>query len=177
MHAICHIILIERRWYCACAKNSQCKDQVRKGFLNQTNSFKSTFRKSHIANQLYNIQWRIQDFPDGGLPTSMMGRQPIIWPFFPENCMKMNEFGPRGWGGGLKGLRVPDPTDPPIIIDFDVPHYSFPKLFRKVCHTHCVIYLRFHFLRFHFKCNLNRQLPLHVVDPGVLTSPSLCFTT
>ena len=29
------------------------------------------------------------------------GRQPIIWPIFPENCMKMKKFRARG------GVRVP----------------------------------------------------------------------
>ena len=44
------------------------------------------------------IQWRIQDFPQGGAPTP---RSAIIFQFFAENCMKMKEFGPPG------GARVP----------------------------------------------------------------------
>ena len=43
------------------------------------------------------IQWRIQDFPQGGAPTPKIA---IIFQMFAENCMKMKEFGP---GGG----RVP----------------------------------------------------------------------
>ena len=42
------------------------------------------------------IQWRIQDFPQGGAPTSKIA---IIFQIFAENCMKMKEFGPRGGGG------------------------------------------------------------------------------
>ena len=34
------------------------------------------------------LQWRIQDFLEGV-------RQPIIWQFFAENCMKMTEIGLR----------------------------------------------------------------------------------
>ena len=43
-------------------------------------------------------QWRIQDFPQGGAPTSKIA---IIFQIFAENCMKMKEFGPPG------GARVP----------------------------------------------------------------------
>ena len=42
-------------------------------------------------------QWRIQDFPEGG----------IIFKLFAENCMKVKEFGPRG---GVPGTLL----DPPI---------------------------------------------------------------
>ena len=28
--------------------------------------------------------------------TAMMGCQPIMWPIFPQNCMKKKEIGPRG---------------------------------------------------------------------------------
>ena len=37
------------------------------------------------------------------------GRQPIIWPIFPENCMKMKKF--LGQRGGRTSLR---PLDPPM---------------------------------------------------------------
>ena len=37
------------------------------------------------------LQWRIQDFPQGGAPTP---KSAIIFQFFAENCMKMKEFGP-----------------------------------------------------------------------------------
>ena len=50
------------------------------------------------------MQWRIQDFPEGGGPTP---KSVIIFIFFAENCMKMKEFGPQG------GARVPGaPLDP-----------------------------------------------------------------
>ena len=39
------------------------------------------------------LQWRIQDFPQGGVPTSKIA---IIFQIFAENCMKMKEFGPPG---------------------------------------------------------------------------------
>ena len=39
---------------------------------------------------MHHLQGRIQDFS--------WGRQPIIPPYFPENCMKMKEIGPRGDG-------------------------------------------------------------------------------
>ena len=46
-------------------------------------------------------QWRIQDFPDEGPPTSKMGEPTYHLAIFsPENCMKMKEFGPRGGGAG-----------------------------------------------------------------------------
>ena len=44
------------------------------------------------------MQWRIQDFPQGGAPTPKIA---IIFHIFAENCMKMKEFGPPG------GARVP----------------------------------------------------------------------
>ena len=54
-------------------------------------------------------QWRIQDFPDGGggrqLPR--WGAELLFNHFFPKNCMKMKELGPRG--GGAR-----DATDPPL---------------------------------------------------------------
>ena len=43
-------------------------------------------------------QWRIQDFPQGGAPTSKIV---IIFQIFAENCMKMKDFGLPG------GARVP----------------------------------------------------------------------
>ena len=39
----------------------------------------------------HRLQWRIQDFPEGGAPTP---KSAIIFQFFAENCMKMKEFGP-----------------------------------------------------------------------------------
>ena len=48
------------------------------------------------------IQWRIQDFPQGGAQTPKIA---IIFQMFAENCMKMKEFGPRG--GGRASLAPP----------------------------------------------------------------------
>ena len=39
------------------------------------------------------MQWRIQDFPQGGAPTPKIA---IIFQIFAKNCMKMKEFGPPG---------------------------------------------------------------------------------
>ena len=42
---------------------------------------------------------RTHDFPDGGGGYPKGGeRQPIIWPNFAGNCMKMKKTGPRGQG-------------------------------------------------------------------------------
>ena len=37
-------------------------------------------------------------FPRGGGANSPGGRQRMILPYFPENCMKLKEFGPPGGG-------------------------------------------------------------------------------
>ena len=46
------------------------------------------------------VQWRIQDFPQGGAPIPKIA---IIFQIFAENCMKMKEFGPRGGGARVPG--------------------------------------------------------------------------
>ena len=52
---------------------------------------------NHDNNRYCSImQWRIQDFPEEGAPTLQGGRQHTILPNFPENCMKLKEFGPPG---------------------------------------------------------------------------------
>ena len=43
-------------------------------------------------------QWRIQEIPDGKVPTPKWGRQPIILVNCSENCMKMQKNGLRGEG-------------------------------------------------------------------------------
>ena len=53
------------------------------------------------------VQWRIQDFPQGGAPTPKIA---IIFQIFAKNCMKMKEFGPPG--GGARPWRPP--LDPPM---------------------------------------------------------------
>ena len=47
------------------------------------------------------FQWWIQDFPEEGALTLKGGCQPIIWPIFPKNCMKMKKFWAR------RGARFP----------------------------------------------------------------------
>ena len=60
---------------------------------------------------MFCLQWRIQDFLEGGAPIpGGGGRQNAIWPIFPENCMKMKKNWPRGGGG--RPLRFP--LDPPM---------------------------------------------------------------
>ena len=44
------------------------------------------------------MQWRIQDFPQGGAPTPKIA---IIFQIFAENCMKMKEFGSPGGRASL----------------------------------------------------------------------------
>ena len=48
------------------------------------------------------LQWRIQDFPEGGREPSRGG---VNMPNFPENCMKSKEFGRPG--GGVRPSRPP----------------------------------------------------------------------
>ena len=48
--------------------------------------------------------------PQGG------GANLLFCPNFPENCMKMKEFGPRG--GGARPWRPP--LDPPMTIDYKI---------------------------------------------------------
>ena len=64
--------------------------------------------KFHSSHACKHLQWRIQDFPQGGAPTP---KSAIIFQFFAENCMKMKEFGPPG--GGARPWRPP--LDPPMI--------------------------------------------------------------
>ena len=63
-------------------------------------------------------QWRIQDFPQGGALTPKIA---IIFQIFAKNCMKMKELGPPGgrpWRPPLdppmKGIKQPPPLDPPM---------------------------------------------------------------
>ena len=42
------------------------------------------------------LQWRIQDFPEVVTPTLQWGRQHTIFPNFPTNCIKLQEFSPGG---------------------------------------------------------------------------------
>ena len=62
----------------------------------------------NLANEL-SIQWRIQDFPDGGAPTPKLG---LFSNFFAENCMKIKEFLPPG------GRPFRPPLDPPMVLQY-----------------------------------------------------------
>ena len=69
--------------------------------MNQSiSSFYPTSQKFNINFRLlYIVQWRIQDFPDGGGEASTLrgkGRQPIIWPIFAQNLMEMKKIWSRG---------------------------------------------------------------------------------
>ena len=59
-------------------------------------------RITKYKNLVRFYQWRIQDFPQGGAPTT---KSAIIFQIFAENCMKMKEFGPPG--GGRASLAPP----------------------------------------------------------------------
>ena len=50
---------------------------------------------SSYRNYWIGIQGRIKDFLEEGAPTQNGGHQPIIWPNFPKNCMKI-KISPRG---------------------------------------------------------------------------------
>ena len=47
-------------------------------------------RTAHVGTS----QWRMQDFPEVGVPTLQGEGQHKILPDFPKNCMKLKEFGP-----------------------------------------------------------------------------------
>ena len=67
----------------------------------------------HVLLYLCLLQWRIQDFPEGGREPSRGG---VNTPNFPENCMKSKEFGRPG--GGVRPSRPP--LDPPMFCDIFV---------------------------------------------------------
>ena len=48
-------------------------------------------------------------FPQGGGANSPGGRQHTILPIFPENCMKLKEFGPPGGGAARPKFYYVDP--------------------------------------------------------------------
>ena len=50
-------------------------------------------------------QRRIQDFPEKGALTPKRRHQPIIWPIFQKNCMKIKKFWTRGRHTSLAPLR------------------------------------------------------------------------
>ena len=53
-------------------------------------------------------------FPRGGGANSPGGgRQHMILPNFPKNCMKLKEFEPPGWGGGARPKFYY--VDPPLV--------------------------------------------------------------
>ena len=79
------------------------------------------------------FQWRIQDFPEEGALTPKGGRQPIIWPIFSENCMKMKKF----WaGGGARPSRPP--LDPPLVSTFSLKgRYCHGAMIKNECFPLC----------------------------------------
>ena len=76
---------------------------------NQHLGFSKKRQKCTIFGSSIRVQWRIQDFPQGGAPTPKIA---IIFQIFAENCMKMKEFGP-------PGARIPG-TPPPWIRQWSV---------------------------------------------------------
>ena len=56
----------------------------------------------------YLVQWRIQDFPEGGAEGAPTLKVDVLTYFYAENCTKMKEFGPLG---GVPGALL----DPPML--------------------------------------------------------------
>ena len=75
-------------------------------------------------------------FRPGGAPTPRGGRQHTILPIFPENCMKLKEFGPRG--GVRPKFYYVDPILPCIACDvlscFHLPVFT-PHDICRLCRT------------------------------------------
>ena len=69
------------------------------------------------------LQWRIQDFPQGGAPTPKIA---IIFHIFAENCMKMKEFGSPG--GGARPWCPP--LDPPMSCNMKINAVLFSVYFK-----------------------------------------------
>ena len=77
--------------------------------LNEKHVHKETKREIlQCVNYIY-LQWRIQDFPQGGAPTPKIA---IIFHIFTENCMENERIWTPG-GGGARPWRPP--LDPPMI--------------------------------------------------------------
>ena len=67
------------------------------------------FKAQRKHNWLFD-QWRIQDFPEEGVPTPR-GEPTYDFAKFPQNCMKLKEFGP----GGERASLAP-PLDPQLLM-------------------------------------------------------------
>ena len=86
---------------------------------------------------LIHLQWRIQDFPKG---VRQLPKVLLFFNFFPENCMKMKEFGPPG------GARpwCPPPLDPPMTCAYVKTAHKFLCSCAKLLHLpFCVTCLCF----------------------------------
>ena len=58
-------------------------------------------QNAEILNFYHAVQWRIyHEISHMGASTPKFGRQlqPIIWPIYTENCMKMKKIEPKGKG-------------------------------------------------------------------------------
>ena len=77
---------------------------MKTGLINHRSTLQIIFRKQNEKNAVAD-----PDFPREGSANSPGGtRQHTILPNFPQNCMKLKEF-------GLRGARVPHaPLDPPL---------------------------------------------------------------
>ena len=52
-----------------------------------------------VVNVYWRCQWRIKDFPDGGMLVLTRGGNLLLTRFLPKNCIKMKEIDP--WGTSL----------------------------------------------------------------------------
>ena len=71
-------------------------------YKNPRDIIANQFKRKNCIGAVGYFQWRIQDFPGGGVNT----------PNFPENCMKSKEFGRPGGGACVPHA----PLDPPMIL-------------------------------------------------------------
>ena len=105
------IVLLEPRCDSLWQVNNKIQLFLGSWFISQIKINFSIFLKDYCGD-LVNVlpsmdglqsigQWRIQDFPEVGAPTLHGGRQHMILPTFPKNCMKLKEFGPRAGRASL----------------------------------------------------------------------------
>ena len=79
------------------------------------------------------LQWRIQDFPQGGANSQSGFANLLFCKFFAENCMGMKEFGPWRPPPPTSDLPMPpmeNPGSAPVVIFLFSVKYSTTQLLR-----------------------------------------------